>query len=160
MGLSPLTMKIHSPYDWLTFQSSPMFENRQWFRHPVYGPIYIEKDQLSFILPICREIREGNLKPELLSMPFSNPNYFCDVPPWHGYVQTFYDTVTRSTIEHLMTELDTAPPQWIVYQKQGEYMRQVEIAFYLGQPLPHRELDNLIIHKIATGQWHVVEKSD
>ena len=122
LGLSAVIGKIHDPYSWILFRSSPMFANRQWYRHPVYGPMYIDSDLLHFIEPVCREIGQGNARPELLSMPFSYPNYFCNTPPWHGYVQTFFDTSTRSTITHLMSELDTAPPQWIVYQRQIKVM--------------------------------------
>jgi hypothetical protein len=155
-----MTQKIDDPYTWLLFRSSPMFQNRQWYQHPVYGPMYVERDLLQFIEPICKEIERGNPKPELLSMPFSNPNYFCDTPPWHGYVQTFYDTSTRSTIEKLIGELETAPPQWILYQRQMKVLRQSEVTYHKGQPLAHRDLDVMIMKKIATGQWQLVEKSN
>jgi hypothetical protein len=160
LGISAMTGKIENPYSWLTFRSSPMFENRQWYRHPIYGPMYIESDLLHFIEPVCRQIGQGNSRPELLSMPFSYPNYFCDTPPWHGYVQTFFDTSTRSTIEKLMGELQTAPPQWIVYQRQMKVMEEHEGALHHGQPLAHRDLDKMIMQKIVTGQWQVEGKSN
>ena len=160
MGLRTITDKIIDPYSWLVYHSSPMFENRQWYQHPVYGAMYIERDLLQFIEPICKEIERGNSKPELLSMPFSYPNYFCNTPPWHGYVQTFYDTSTRSTIEKLIGELQTAPPQWIVYQRQLKMLRLSEVTFHKGKPQAHRDLDTMIMQKIATGQWELVEKSD
>jgi hypothetical protein len=160
MGLRAMTHKIIEPYTWLLFRSSPMFENRQWYQHPVYGPMYIERDLLRFIEPVCEEIGHRNPRPELLSMPFSNPNYFCDTPPWHGYVQTFFDTSTRSTIEKLMGELQTAPPQWIVYQRQLKVLRESEVTYHKGQPMAHRDLDAMIMQKIATGQWQLVEKSN
>jgi hypothetical protein len=155
-----MTDKIIDPYTWLLFYSSPMFENRQWYQHPVYGPMYVERDLLQFMEPVCEEIERGNPKPELLSMPFSNPNYFCNTPPWHGYVQTFYDTSTRSTIEKLIGELQTAPPQWIVYQRQIKVLALQEKTYHKGQPLAHRDLDTLIMRKIAMGQWQLVEKSN
>jgi hypothetical protein len=120
----------------------------------------MDKDQLNFILPVCQAIQEGDSKPELLSMPWAYPNYFCDTPPWHGYVQTFYDTTTRATIEHLMGELDTAPPQWIVYMREIDDLTTIEQVMNGGRPLPHRYLDQLIMQKIATGQWQVVQRSD
>jgi hypothetical protein len=160
VGLRAMTDKIVDPYRWLVFHSSPMFENRQWYQHPVYGPMYIDRDLLGFMEPICQQIRESNPKPELLSMPFSYPNYFCDTPPWHGYVGTFFDTSTRSTIEKLMGELQTAPPQWIVYQRQLKMLRLSEVTFHKGKPQAHRDLDTMIMQKIATGQWELVEKSD
>jgi hypothetical protein len=103
---------------------------------------------------------QGDSKPELLSMPFSYPNYFCNTPPWHGYVQTFFDTSTRSTITHLMSELDTAPPQWIVYQRQLDVMSGQEKVLHHGQPLAHRDLDEMMMQKIATGKWQVVDRSN
>jgi hypothetical protein len=160
LGASAMAGKIHDPYSWLTFHSSPMFVNRQWYRHPIYGPMYMDSDLLHFVEPICREIGQGNPKPELLSMPFSYPNYFCNTPPWHGYVQTFFDTSARSTIIHLVDELDTAPPQWIVYQRQMKIMSGQERVLHHGQPLAQREMDDLIMRKIATGQWQLVDKSN
>jgi hypothetical protein len=159
MGLSATIGKIHNPYSWNSFSSSPMFLNRQWYQHPVYGPMYIDRDLLQFIVPVCQEIGQGNPRPELLSIPFSYPNYFCNTPPWHGYVQTFFDTSTRSTITHLMSELDTAPPQWIVYQRQMKILGGAEFFYNHGYPLPHRALDEMIMRKIATGQWQLVGKS-
>jgi hypothetical protein len=160
MGFCTIMEKIHDPYSWILFRSSPMFVNRQWYQHPVYGPMYIDRDLLHFIQPVCQDIGNGTPKPELLSMPFSYPNYFCDTPPWHGYVQTFFDTSTRSTITHLMSELNTAPPKWIVYQRQMKVMTEHEESFHQGQPLAHRDLDNMIMQKISTGQWQVVRKSN
>jgi hypothetical protein len=160
MGLCTVMEKIHDPYLWLLNRSDPMFVNRQWHRHPVYGPMYIDRDLLQFIEPVCQQIGQENSRQELLSMPNSYPNYFCNIPPWHGYVQTFFDTSTRSTITHLMSELDTAPPQWIVYQRQLKIMSIHELYLHHGQRLAHRDLDEMIMRKIATGQWQVVSKSN
>jgi hypothetical protein len=160
LGFTAMTGKIRNPYSWMNYRSRPMFVNRQWYRHPVYGPMYLDRDLLQFIEPVCREIGQGNSKPELLSMPFSYPNYFCNTTPWHGYVQTFFDTSTRSTITHLMSELDTEPPQWIVYQRQLEVMSGQEKVLHHGQPLAHRDLDEMMMQKIATGQWQVVDRSN
>jgi hypothetical protein len=160
MGLVAAADKIDDPYTWLLFHSSPMFENRQWYRHPVYGPMYIDRDLLHFIEPICQQVDQSSPRPELLSMPFSYPNYFCDTPPWHGYVQTFFDTSTPSTIERLEKELQTSPPEWIVYQRQIKVMREQELTYHKGQPLAHRDLDTMIMRKIASGQWKLVEKSN
>jgi hypothetical protein len=160
LGASAMAGKIHDPYSWLSFSSSPMFVNRQWYRHPIYGPMYIDSDLLHFVEPLCREIGQGNSRPELLSMPFSYANYFCNTPPWHGYVQTFFDTSARSTITHLIDELDTAPPQWIVYQRQLRIVSGQERVLHHGQPLAQRDMDVMIMRKIATGQWQLVGKSD
>ena len=158
LGLSCFAAKIQNPYSWNNFRSSPMFENRQWYRHPVYGPMYIDRDLLHFVQPICEKIEQGNSKPELLSLPYSYPNYFCATPPWHGYVQTYFDTSSRATVNRPMAELNTAPPQWIVYQRQLKILRGAELKYNQGQPLAHRDLDTLIMQKIAAGQWQLVEK--
>jgi hypothetical protein len=59
-----------------------------------------------------------------------------------------------------MSELETAPPQWIVYQRQLKIMSGQEGVFHHGQALPQRDLDEMIMRKIATGQWQLVGKSN
>jgi hypothetical protein len=158
VGLSGTAVKIHDPYEWNSSLSSPMFVNRQWYRHPIYGPMYIGRGQLQLNQSICAEIGQENSKPELLSLPFSYPNYFCDTPPWHGYVHTFIDTTLRSTMNALMKELQTGPPQWIVYQRQLVSMAPQEKLFNHGQRSAQRELDEMIMRKIATGQCQLVDR--
>ena len=138
VGTSAMLSKIWNPYSWINYRSSPMFQNRQWYRHPVFGPMYLDRDLLHFIQPVCREIAQPDGKPELLSMPYSYPNYFCDTPPWHGYVQTFFDTSSRTTVDRLMQELDSAPPQWIVYQRQLGALQSQESVLTNGQPSHRR----------------------
>lgn len=154
--------KIHKPYSWQNYSFSPMFENRVWYHHPVYGPMYIDHDLLQFSQPICNQIAADSktAKPELLSLPYPFPNYFCDMPPWHNYVQTFFDTSTRATIEHMMDELNTAPPEWIVYQRQLNILDGAERLYNHGQPLAQRDLDTMIMQKLASGQWKLVSTSD
>jgi hypothetical protein len=160
LGLSAIKTKIQMPYTWQYYVYSPMFENRQWYRHPIYGPMYIERDQLRFIESVCEEIGQSDSRPELLSLPFPYPNYFCAAPPWHGYVQTFFDTSTRPTIVTLIQELQTAPPQWIVYQRQLKILALHERIYNHGQPLAQRDLDELIMQKIATREWQLVDKKN
>lgn len=160
LGLSGTITKVKNPYAWLNYKSSPMFQNRQWYQHPVYGTMYIDRDLLHFIVPVCAEITQGDSHPELLSLPHSYPNYFCDTPPWHGYVQTFYDTAARTTIQHLMDELNTAPPQWIVYQRQIKVMAGQQSVYSPNQPLAQQQLDMLIVQKVASGEWQLIDKKD
>jgi hypothetical protein len=160
VGLSGAAAKIRQPYEWNSRLSSPMFVNRQWYRHPVYGPMYIERGQLELSRSICADIGGENSKAELLSLPFSYPNYFCNIPPWHGYVHTFFDTTLRSTMNELIKELQTEPPQWIVYQRQLVSMAPLEKLFNHGQPSVQRDLDEMIMQKIATRQWQLVDKKD
>lgn len=157
MAVPAVVTKVREPYEWQNYSSSQMFAGRQWYRHPVYGPMYMERDQLQFILPVCAEVSRGNASPELLSLPFPYPNYFCAAPPWHGYVQTFFDTSTRASVEELIQELQTRPPQWIVYQRQLKFLALHEDLYNHGQRLAQRDLDELILQKIASGQWQLVE---
>jgi len=158
VGLSGVGAKIQEPYEWNSHLSSPMFVNRQWYRHPVYGPMYMELKQLKLHRSICADIGGENSKAEMLSLPFSYPNYFCDITPWHGYVHTFFDTTLRSTMNELMKELQTSPPRWIVYQQQLVSIAPLEKLYNHGQPSAHRDLDKMIMQKIATGQWQLVDK--
>jgi len=158
VGLSGVASKIQQPYAWNSHLSSSMFVNRQWYQHPVYGPMYIDRDQLQFSRSICDEIGREGSKPELLSLPFSYPNYFCDIPPWHGYVHTFLDTTTRSTMNELIQELKTDPPQWIVYERQMVSITLLEKLFIHGQPSAQRDLDAMIMQKISTRQWQLANK--
>jgi hypothetical protein len=160
LGFTGTTAKVHTPYFWNTEEAHPMFMNRQWYRHPVYGPMYIDRDLLQLNESICGEIQQSGSRPELLSLPFSYPNYFCDIPPWHGYVQTFFDISTRSTIEKMMDELRADPPEWIVYQRELHSMSAHEQIFNHGQRLAQRDLDDLIMQKIATGQWKLIDKKE
>lgn len=159
MAVTGAAGKVRVPYSWHNYVYSSMFRGREWYRHPVYGPMYIQRDELQFYLPICKELEQGsNVTPELLSLPYPQLNYFCSTPPWHGYVQTFFDTSARSTVMQMIKELQTSPPQWIVYQRQMDNLAAHERIYNHGQPLAQRDLDTLIMQKIATGQWQMVDK--
>jgi hypothetical protein len=158
VGISGLAAKVQEPYEWNSHLSSPMFVDRQWYLHPVYGPMYMGLKQLNLHRSICADIGGENSKAEMLSLPFSYPNYFCDITPWHGYVHTFFDTTLRSTMDELMKDLQTRPPRWIVYQRQLVSIAPLEKLFNHGQPSPQRDLDEMIMQKMATGQWHLVDK--
>jgi hypothetical protein len=162
IAVSGFAEKILIPYSWQNYVFSPMFQNRQWYRHPVYGPLYIDRDLLHFNQAVCADIGDADFqsRPKLLSLPYPFANYFCVTPPWHGYVQTFFDTSTRPVIEHLMEELNTAPPQWILYQRQLDILTGSERLYNHGQPLAQRDLDTLIMHKLDSGQWKLIEKRD
>lgn len=162
LAVSTFTSKAIMPYAWQNYVVGPMFHNRVWYHHPVYGEMYIDRDLLRLSTAICSDIgaHPGVNQPELLSLPYPFPNYFCDTPPWHNYVQTFFDTSTRATIEHMMAELNTAPPQWIVYQRQLNIMKGAERLYNHGKPLAQRDLDAMIADKLATGQWTLVDQSD
>jgi hypothetical protein len=148
------------PYRWWTFHNQPMFVGRQWFMHPVYGPMIIQRDLLTFVQPVCKDMESDGAHRELLSLPYSFANYFCGVPPWHDYVQTWYDTTEKSTIDALMADLQAAPPKWIFYQRQLEALTFHEMVFNEGRPIPQRYLDQLIERKLNDGEWKVIYRSD
>lgn len=154
--LTGTVAKIRKPYSWNSEPQPAMFRQRVWFSHPVYGPMYMDKGLLDLSRSVCQDIGTGS-STELLSLPFSYSNYFCDTPPWHGYVETFFDTTARSTIEKLMRELQTSPPQWIVYQRQMESLTAQEAAFLGHGTFAQRDLDTLLMSRIASGQWTLVD---
>jgi hypothetical protein len=119
----------------------------------------IEREELKFIEPICEAVKADGSEQGLLSLPFPYPNYFCSIEPWHGYVQTFFDTSSKETIHGLMDELQKAPPKWIVYQRQLNNLMLHEQIFNQGRPLPQRYLDQMIEDKIGTGEWQPVYMS-
>jgi len=153
LALDCAACKYRSPFLWHSYKVATLFTGRQWYRHPGYGPMILEREGIAFIQPICDAVQADAARQGLLSLPYSYPNYFCAVPPWHGYVQTFYDTSSRQTIQTLIAELQSAPPKWIVYQRQPYNLALHEQIFNHGQPLPHRALDQLIEQKIASGEW-------
>ena len=69
-----------------------------------------------------------------------------------------FDTSSSASIHHLEDELNSAPPQFIVYQRQLHILAGAERLYNHGQPLPQRELDSMMMNKIATGQWKLNEK--
>ncbi len=145
------------PFHWHHFYSDTMFQNRQWYHHPVYGPMYVDTRQLRFILPVCAAV-SAEPGTGLLALPYPHANYFCNVPPWHGYVQTWYDTSSRDTINQLVRELSTSPPTWVFYERSLLTMSAHELVYTNGQPLPHRALDALIVSRLQTRQWTAVQQ--
>jgi hypothetical protein len=120
----------------------------------------IDDDVLQMIQPVCQKMRDSGSENELLSLPFPFANYFCSLPPWHGYVQTFFDMTSKQTIQSLMDELQHSPPKWIFYQRQLTTLREHEVAFNQGNTLQQRYLDQVIEQKINDKTWRVVYTSD
>jgi hypothetical protein len=152
MACSCAVYKIRVPYFWHSYREKPMFVGRQWYHHPVYGPMIIDIEQLNLFDRICDQVGTDS-QVELLSLPFSYANYFCVVAPWHGYVQTFFDTSSKETVFGLMQELQQAPPKWVLYQRQLDNLELHENTYNQGKPLPHRYLDQMIEQKIDSGKW-------
>ena len=153
LGFGTIYLKIWKPYFWHNYRAGILFQDRQWYDHPIYGPMYIENEQVRFMVPICETIARDNGPKELLSLPYPYGNYFCGIPPWHGYVQTWFDTSGKATIDQLVHELNTAPPRWILYQRQLAVIKVHEKAFNDDKPLPHRALDKVIKDNLESGKW-------
>ena len=153
LAVGSLIYKIVVPYQWLHYADVTMFQDRTLYRHPDFGPMVIERPQLALMQSMCAAIKPGTQPAQLLAMPWPYPNYFCNIPPWHGYVQTWYDTSTKDTIDALVHELQTGPPEWIVYQRSLETMLAHENTFAHGHKLPHRAMDTLIAAQLRGGRW-------
>lgn len=143
------------PYSWLSYRV-PSFSGDYIYRNDAHGPHFIPAELAKLVDPVCTAV-----KPEhsLLSLPYSFANYYCGIPPWHGYVQTFFDTSTGARISRLMGELGSSPPEFIFYQRQMPVLRDHEVLFNHGAALPHRALDTLIMTRIESGEWSVIERS-
>ena len=154
-----LVYKIRVPYSWHSYVAEPMFTDRQWYWHPLYGPMVIQTDMLHFIEPVCKQVGMKDPDQELLSMPYGYANYFCGIPPWHDYVQTYFDTTTQQTMDKLLQELREKPPRWILYERGLKSLTIHEDIYNQGRPLPHRYLDQLIEQRLAQGTWRAVYTS-
>jgi hypothetical protein len=148
------------PYAWHSYQAQRMFKGRQWYHHPIYGPMIIETKLLNFIQPICTQINSDKNPKSMLGIPNPFGNYFCAVPPWHDDVQTYYDTSTKETVDRMLRELEDVPPLWILYQREPRSLDVHEKVFSHGQPLPHRLLGELIENRLADGTWSSTYSSD
>ena len=131
-------------------------EKRTLVRTEGVGYVPMDSKTKDFILPICDEIKAAD--GELLSLPFPYANYICGKWPWHGYVQTFFDTSKAQTIQQLITDLQNSPPHFILYQRQLENLAGHENIFNHGNPLPHRKLDGFIMEKVEGEDWRVVRQ--
>ncbi len=154
--ISATADKIRDPFDWFNYRVRSLDAQRIWIMHPQYGRMWMQRDQLALFSPVCKQIGGSS---ELLSLPFTYANYFCNVAPWHGYVQTFYDTSSRQTIETLQNDLDSGPPEWILYQRQLDVLTENEKAFNAGHPLPHRALDAYLMRRLRSGEWTATQEA-
>ncbi len=148
-----LPLRILVPYRWQYYRSQPMFLRRTLYHHPVYGPMLLEQSQLDFMLTLCQTIHADRPGTTLLSTPYPYANYFCNVPPWHKYIQTWYDTSSQQTIDHLGAELNTSPPDWVLYQRDLKMFQLHEMALGPGRQVPQRSLDRTLLEKLRLHQW-------
>lgn len=154
MTAAIIPMKMRDPFEWHTYVEKPMFTGRVWYRHPVYGPMYIARPNLELETKICEKVN-ASPNTSLLSLPYPFSNYFCNVTPWHDTVQTFFDTAGKDAIDDVMHGLETDPPRWVVYQRQMTNLKGHENIFRHGGRLPQHDLDDLLMEKVASGTWHV-----
>lgn len=153
-----INYRFNNPYSWHTYSEKPILASRTWYQHPEYGPMIIDRDLLQMIKPVCDATRGSGSDNELLSIPYPYANYFCAKTPWHGYVQTFFDTASQQTVQNLIDELRT-PPKWIFYQRQLKTLRLHEIQYNQGHVLKQRNLDEMINQKIRAQKWRVIYTS-
>lgn len=155
LGLSGFIYRIVNPSSWHSYSVPPLFTNRQIYQHPVYGPMVIDNKLQKNFRALCSTIRSSGAQPSVLSLPLPYMNYYCSLPPWRDYIQTFYDLSDRTVIDHLMVDLQQTPPTWILYQRQLTNLRLHEEVFNGGNRLPHRDLDDLIMARLRSGEWRV-----
>jgi hypothetical protein len=155
MTISGVYFRYMNPASWNNYRTYPMFSERQIVRHPIYGTMVIDKGLNRFVEGICSIVNDGG-KTELLSTPFSYANYYCGIPPWNGFVQTFFDTVGKDSIDDLLTKLRQSPPKWILYERQLDNLQGHEMLYSGGRRLPYRDLDDFFMEKIYTGQWQIL----
>ena len=55
IAISGLSGKMVMPYSWQNYKYGQLFENRVWYRHPVYGEMYINRDLLKFSQEVCND---------------------------------------------------------------------------------------------------------
>lgn len=147
--------RVKNPYSWLAYRANPMFVDYRFENDAARGPHVVTRQLSDLIEPVCAAAAGKTL----LSLPYSFANYYCGIPVWHGYVQSFFDTSTRSRIEQIEADLQRDPPDMVFYQRQLPILRFHEVSFAGGRPLPHRELDELIVEKVRSGEWTVVYRS-
>jgi len=149
--------KVVDPASWQSYRSFPMFSHRLVVHHPLYGPMVIDDVQHDFFEGICSVVKADE-PAELLSIPYPYANYYCGIPPWQGFVQTFFDTSGKAVIDDLIAKLKASPPKWILYQRQMVNLRNHELIYNQGRRLPHRDLDEFIIAKLSSGHWQLVKR--
>jgi hypothetical protein len=155
MAVSGACSKTINPASWHSYRSFPMFAHRILTNHPTYGTMVIDDSLHDFVGGICSVVKSGG-KTELLSIPFSYANYYCDIPPWQGFVQTFFDLSGKEVINDMMAKLQHSPPKWVLYQRQLEYLTMHEKVFNNGRRLPQRDLDEFIVANVIAGRWKLV----
>ena len=157
LACEAIALRTLEPYSWHSYQVPPFYEKRILINNSPHGPHLLSKDLAGLILPVCAEVQKST---ELLSIPFSFANYYCKKEPWRGYIQTFFDTSSANQVLQLIQDINSNPPAYIFYQRQLENIAVHERLFNGGKPLPHRELDELIMNNIESKKWRIIYVSE
>lgn len=153
-----LYQRSRLPFAWHSYNVPYLFSSEYRFDEGYkFGPLLLSKQVGDLVKPVCNMVGNGKT---LLSLPFSFANYYCDIPVWNGYVQSFFDTAGPVLVSDMLGQLQRNPPDYIFYQRQILNLSVHEELFNGGHPLPHRKLDAFIIEKINLGEWSVVYRSD
>ncbi|MBT8530911.1 hypothetical protein G6708_07995 [Polynucleobacter paneuropaeus] len=153
-------IRAHNPYSWHSYRAPSFFGGLNGYMRSYNlsrGFFVLPTNLYNLVYPVCSTLMPGDT---LLSLPYSFANYFCGIEPWNGYVQTFFDTSSRTRIERLVHDLDTNPPNYIFYQRQLKSLTSHEDIFNGSRSLPHRALDKLIMDNLSNGKWSLIYQSD
>ena len=146
--------KYNNPYSWHSYFSPSLATSRTFIQTEHLGAIPMDYETYKFISPVCKIVKERSAT--MLSLPFPFANYICGSPVWNGYTQTFFDTTTKKTTDKLLSEITQNPPDLIFYQRQLYNLRNHEIVYNNGTPLPHRKVDEYVIGKLNRGDWKLL----
>jgi hypothetical protein len=65
---------------------------------------------------------------------------------------------TDRLISTFMVERE--PPKWVLYQRQLDSLKLHELIYNQGNPLLHRDLDQMIKQKFDAGMWQIAYTSN
>jgi hypothetical protein len=156
LAIDGLVYRISNPYSWHAYHVPKFFNGYKVSFNTLHGYFVTNEELSKLIEPVCLKLTKSDT---LLSIPFSFANYYCGLEPWNGYIQTFFDTSSKSDINDLIMNLEKTPPSYIFYQRQLLNLSMHEKVFNKGMPLPHRQLDNFLMEKISRNEWLIVYKS-
>jgi hypothetical protein len=155
LAASGVVAKVTSPAVWEYYQSEPMFADREWITHPIYGPMYVDDKDNTFFRSVCERLGGYRANVSLLSLPYSYANYYCGVDPWHDYVQTWFDTTSQAVIRKLISQLRNKPPGWILYERQLKFLHLHETFYFHGGRIAQQDLDQFIMGQVDRDDWKV-----
>lgn len=148
--------RYQNPYAWINLRSDALGSDKSYRSDPRRGGHFISAELAALIDPVCARVGSNDT---MLSTPFSFANYYCGVPTWRGYVQTWFDLSTEVKIGRLLNDLRRDPPDYVFYQRQEGVLRAHEKVFHEGRSLPYRKLHSFIRERVDRGDWEVIYQS-